>query len=333
MLIYFSTLLEDLNELLPTRDWTYDVRFVRTILAMIVALCVAYVIIKIANKFTPKIAELITDEAATRKNSDNLLAVRRTETILNVVSSVGKALIVLVSLYLGWRLMNPGSAPLAIIGAGTLFFVIGYATVTPLLRDITSGIIMITERWFEIGDYVEVDPFWELSGVVEQINLRATKLRSLSGEIIHIHNQNIQGVRVVPRGLRTISIDVFAKDKDKGRSLIEEVIPSLPVGPSLIATPLAITKTEKLGNIWRITLTGQTSPGREWLIEEFAIKALKQMDETMGKDKTMVYEPISRYTDAAAERRFLKSIKGKQAKSRSRTRRRDNVTEVHEVTE
>ena len=40
----------------------------------------------------------------------------------------------------------------------------------------------------------------ELQGVIEDVSLRHTRLRSVTGEVIHIHNSQIQAVRVLPRG-------------------------------------------------------------------------------------------------------------------------------------
>jgi hypothetical protein len=73
---------------------------------------------------------------------------------------------------------------------------------------------------------------------------------------------------------------------------------------------LKITEEEKLNNtMWRITLSGQTVPGREWLIEHFAANAIKEADELEGKEKIIIYGPIARYVDSSAEKRFKRAIK------------------------
>lgn len=332
-LIYnFADFWSELSEFWPDRNWNYDLRLFRSVVAMIVGLIIAYWIIQIANRFLPRIAEKITDTAAARSHGDKLLAVRRTETLLNAAAAAGKFLLIVIIVYISWRIVNPGGAPLAIIGTTAIVFIVGYGTVTPLLKDVFNGVIMITEKWYEVGDYVVLDPFWELSGVVEQINLRATKLRSLKGEIIHIHNQSITAARVTPRGLRTISIDIFVKDLEKGRKLVERVASTLPMGPAMIATNLKITSDEKLGdNLWRVTATGQTAPGREWLIEEFAVKALSMSDESDYGDKVLFYEPITRYTDEAAERRFLRSIKGRAPSQKKKKQHKDYISKIEEI--
>jgi hypothetical protein len=58
--------------------------------------------------------------------------------------------------------------------------------------------------------------------------------------------------------------------------------------------------------LWRITATGQITPGREWLIEDFALKAINKY----GGD-SIVHGPIARYADATAERRFKRTIRAR----------------------
>ena len=59
------------------------------------------------------------------------------------------------------------SSSAAAIGAGAFFVVIAGQTVGIILRDLTAGSIMITEGWFKIGDFIKIEPFWDVSGVVE----------------------------------------------------------------------------------------------------------------------------------------------------------------------
>ena len=51
-------------------------------------------------------------------------------------------------------------------------------------------------RTVVLGRRLDRDPGLELQGVVEDLSLRRTKLRALTGEVIHVHNSQIQAVRV-----------------------------------------------------------------------------------------------------------------------------------------
>ncbi|MGI9028014.1 MAG: mechanosensitive ion channel domain-containing protein [Candidatus Saccharimonadales bacterium] len=284
-----------------------DDTLLRLSLGLVAALLLAYVINRILSLFFSFLANVMASRSNPNTPAERLVHTKRAETLLSIAGAVSRVLVVGLCLYLMWRLTNPTSAPVAIIGAGTFFILVAAATVGPLLRDVTNGVLMIAEKWYNVGDHIVVDPFWQLSGIVEKVNLRSTKLRSINGEVVWIHNQFIQGVRVTPRGVRTISIDTFVSDLEKGRKLINTAINSMPTGPTMIATPLAIREEEQHGSVWRITTVGQTSPGREWLIEDFAVKALAKADER-ASTPLIVHGPIVRYTDTLAEKRFKHSM-------------------------
>jgi moderate conductance mechanosensitive channel len=277
----------------------------RLSLALIAALVIAYIINRLLSFILNWVANFVAEYNETDTQAERLIHTKRAETLLSVTGALLKVLVIGLSLYFMWGLANPTSAPLAIIGAGTFFVILGAATVGPLLRDVTSGVVMIAEKWYNVGDHIVVDPFKDLSGIVERVNLRSTKIRNLKGEVIWVHNQHIQGVRVTPRGVRTMALDVFVKDLEKGRKLLQGVIDTLPSGPTMIASPLVIKDEEEHGGLWRITAIGQTAPGREWLIEKFVVEAIQEAD---AKSKLIVHEPLVRYTDALAEQRFKHSM-------------------------
>ncbi|MBW3568881.1 mechanosensitive ion channel family protein [Candidatus Parcubacteria bacterium] len=294
-------------DLFPEQNFEQDLVVFKLFFAVIAALLAAYGINRVINRLLPKIAQRMAPVDKKMRLKERIIMRRRTETLLLVAAAIGRALVVAAALYIAFRLLNPTNAPVALIGASTVFFIIGLATIGPLLRDLTSGVIMIAEKWYNVGDYVVVDPFWELGGVVEKVNLRSTKLRALSGEVIWIHNQHIQAVRVIEHGLRTMSVDTFVSDLEKGRKLINDVLPTMPTGPTMITKPMKIIEEDQLGEIWRITAEGQTSPGREWLIEDFVVKAIEKSDSKL-EESVIIHGPIVRYTDMAAEARFLTSM-------------------------
>jgi hypothetical protein len=209
--------------------------------------------------------------------------------------------------YAAWRLIMPATAPLALIGASAFFMILAGNTLGTLLRDVTFGSMMIAERWYNVGDHVTIEPFGA-SGVVEVLTPRATKLRALTGEAIWLHNQHVMAARVSSRAVRTIALDVFVNEPERGRTMIERAIRALPAGPTMLARQLKISETEQVGEeLWRISAVGQTMPGREWLIEDFAIKAITKQDH----EEVIVHGPIARNADATAERRFRRTVQAK----------------------
>ncbi|MBL8159057.1 mechanosensitive ion channel family protein [Candidatus Saccharibacteria bacterium] len=263
---------------------------------------VAQLIVRVA-RFTAKKSDAQTDEA-------KRLHLRRLETHLSVAIAVVRASIVGIVAFYVWQELSPAaSVSSAAIGASAFFIVIAGATIGIVLRDITAGAVMIMERWFDVGDYIRVEPFLDASGVVERITLRSTKIRSLNGEVNWMHNQYMQSVKVTPGGLRAIEVDVFVDSDETGEALIGKVIASIPVGSMTVARAPRILRKEKWADdIWLITVRAKTLPGREWLMEDYFIDSLKTLDAKLFDGKVLIRKPIARYADSAAEKSFRRAI-------------------------
>lgn len=283
----------------------------RSLLLLAISLFIAYWISRILARliiyFTQKVA-VRADSAPDEKQ----VQLRRVETYLGVTVAVVKVFTVAIVGYITWSIIARNSSPsIAAVGAGTLFIVLAGGTIGPLLRDVTAGATMIVERWFNVGDFIRVEPFIELGGVVERMTLRSTKIRSLNGEIVWLHNQYMQGVRMTPRGIRTIHVDVFVKNLHGGKELVDRVSSTIPVGTMTLVQKIAIINEEKWAeNRWLLTVEGKTPPGREWLMETYFVDSLKELDE-QSKQSVLIRKPIVRYADPAAERSFKRAVRPK----------------------
>ena len=248
------------------------------------------------------------------------IKLRQIETYLSVTVAIIRAAVVAVVGYLTWDFLTPDSKSnnaAAAIGASALFVVFAGQTLGMLLRDLTAGAVMIIEQWFNVGDHIRIEPFSNVSGVVERLTLRSTKLRSLNGEVIWVHNQQIAAAHVTPRGIRTLAVDIFVRNREKGEREVKRVMAAIPTGKMMLAQPLRITATEQWGeNQWRITIIGKTAPGREWLIERHFVHALEAIDDESApkNERLLLYPPIARYADPSAERRFKRAVRVAQEK-------------------
>jgi len=288
----------------------------RSVLILIASIVITYFLSKFLADGIIKIAQAVSVRSDKETNEERFIRLRQVETYLSVAVAVIRATVVAVVAYVVWRMISPiANSGAAAIGASAFFVVFAGQTLGTILRDITVGATIIIEQWFNVGDFVKIEPFINVSGVVERLTLRSTRLRSLSGEVVWIHNQQIQAAHVTPRGLRTIAVDVFVRDKEKGLLTLKELAKAVPVGAMLLAHPLHINKPEEWGNsLWRITIIGETAPGREWLIENFFVNAIKEVDSTVRNkmNRVFVYEPIARYADPMAEKKFKRAARAQK---------------------
>lgn len=284
----------------------------RFLIVIALAIIVAYWGSRFVARAIVKFAQVIAVRADNTHNEERIIQLRRVETYLSILTALVRAIIVAAVVYFAWNALTPAednSAAYA-LGASAFVVVVTGATVGMILRDITAGAVMIIERWFHVGDYVRIEPFGEVSGVVERVTLRSTKMRSLNGEVIWLHNQYIQGVKVTPHGLRTIAVDIFVNDQEAGQELIERAIATMPLGTIKVVEKPEIVRSEKWGDrLWLFTVHGKTAPGREWLMENYFVESVKELDERKKGPDIMVRPPIIRFADAAAERSFKRAVR------------------------
>lgn len=289
-----------------------------SILILAATVIITYWLSRFLARGIIRVAQAVAKRTDNESDDERVVRLRQVETYLSVSVAFVRVIAVAVVAYIAWKVITPASGDgaisrsgIAAIGAGTIFIVIAGQTLGIILRDVTAGSVMIMERWFNVGDFIKIEPFIDVSGVVEELTLRSTRLRSLSGEIIWVHNQQIQAVHVTPRGVRTMAVDIFVRDRVTGERAIEKVINTVPTGTMMMARPLRIKYAERWNDdLWRITVVGETPPGREWLVEKYFVNALKEIDEDKKRsERVIVHEPIARYADSVADSRFKRAVR------------------------
>jgi small conductance mechanosensitive channel len=191
----------------------------------------------------------------------------------------------------------------AIAGASFVVLVAGFAA-QRILMDILAGLMMFMERWFSVGDTVVVQAGLELQGVVEDLSLRRTRLRSLNGEVVHVNNSQIQAVRVLPRGVKELAIELFVSKRDEGEQLVTAVAAILPEGPTTFVRRPWIEHVDELSvSLTRIRLRTTVAPGREWLAEGFFADLLKEQ----AGDALIVHGPVTLAVDERAAWSFARA--------------------------
>lgn len=227
---------------------------------------------------------------------------KRADTTVAVVRSLSRYAAIVIGI-LGIFAFGFTGAGSTVLGVSLLIAIIGFAAQS-VLRDVIAGTMVVAERWFDVGDSITIEP-WAMSGIVEAITLRSVKLRGLGGETLRIHNQHMYGVRVARNGIRPLTIEIYVTDAAKGRELITRVSELLPSGPMhLLSSALEVEEEQQLGTLTRLAASGAVPPGREWLLESFAIDLLRELDT----DGVIAHGPVTYFTDMVAEQRFSRSV-------------------------
>jgi hypothetical protein len=302
-----TSLLEPINTFLARESM--DSRLLQALIIFGLTMLLLFLFNQLIRRVTPK----VNSRTESMTTAENVLKIRRAETIIGLVITLIRVVLIVAAILTMWHIINGGTAPIALIGIGTVAIILASATIVPLLRDMTYGFIIIVERWYGLGDHVVIEPFTSSGGIVEKMTLRATKIRNVNGEAIWWHHQHIQGVRVTSAAAHPLVVEIFVNDPDKGKKIIEEATKIIPSSAITVPQPLEISEVKQVSDtIWRITAICEVTPFREWIIDNFAIKVIKKTDTLLNEEPVIVHGPIAYYADSTAEKRYRRSATVRQ---------------------
>ncbi len=173
--------------------------------------------------------------------------------------------------------------------AGIVGIAIGFGAQS-LVQDVVTGFFIIFEDQFIVGDYIETAG---LSGFVEEMGLRVTKLRDFSGVLHVLPNSKIGNVTNHSRGNRTALVDIavpYTADVRNVQAVLEAAIADLSKQlDAIIEGPkiLGIVQLSPSEMVWRIW--ARTKPMQHWAVEREMRKGLK-----MALDKAGIEPPYPR---------------------------------------
>jgi small-conductance mechanosensitive channel len=241
-----------------------------------------------------------------------LVGLKRRETAISLMrTTLRYCVILIVVLVLLEALTGAGTVP-AVASASLLILIVGFSA-QRLLTDILTGSFMLFEGWYSVGDLIIVEP-WKLEGVVEEVSLRATALRTVSGELVRVHNSQILAVRVLPRGIRELELEVFSSDEEELRELLEDVSRIMPTGPSQFIRAPRIVDSDRLDDdLVRIRARMATAAGREWLAQDFLPHVLKER----AGEGLIVHGPVVTEVDVASPSKHYARFYGSRSAGRT----------------
>jgi small-conductance mechanosensitive channel len=185
------------------RDWHHDsLAFVQNDLPkMIVILIIAFVFIRVVNFFVNRMRRLADRQA------DNFQRSSEIRTVAGILRATAYGIIGFIVLLHVLSMLGINLTPL-IASAGVVGVGIGLGAQS-LFKDIINGVFILIENQYNVGDTVKVA---SLTGTVEDLTLRLTKLRDGDGTLYFIPNSQIATVSNLSRdfSVATLSLTVDA---------------------------------------------------------------------------------------------------------------------------
>lgn len=170
-------------------------------------------------------------------------------------------------------------------GAGIAGVAIGFGA-QDLVKDVISGLFMLAEDQYGVGDIVNVG---EATGVVEGLGLRTTRIRDINGTLWHVPNGEIRRVGNMSQQWARAVLDIgvaYGTDLDRAAAVIKEVADQMAGEEgyrSVFLEEPEILGVEALGaDSVVIRLAAKTSPGQQWAVSRELRRRIKIALDSAG---------------------------------------------------
>lgn len=207
---------------------------------------------------------------------------RRIHTLRGLARSVLRYTLYFVG---GLMLLDEFGVPTAslLAGAGILGLAVGFGAQN-LVRDVITGFFILFEDQYAVGDYVTVAG---VTGTVEEIGLRLTKVREWTGELHIIPNGEIKQVTNHTRGGMGVLVEVeVAYEENLARviEVIERLCRELAEEePDVVLEAPRVLGVTRLGESGvTLQVFGKVRPMQQWAVARELRRRIKEAFDEAG---------------------------------------------------
>lgn len=210
--------------------------------------------------------------------------IKREDTLIRIFSGMVKSILWLMAGMMILKELGVEIAPL-LAGAGIAGIAIGFGA-QYIIKDLITGFFIILENQYRIGDVVKFDA---ISGVVEDISLRMTTLRSVDGTVHHIPHGEVRTVsnltKVFSRVVINVGVD-YTSDIEKVSAVINktgQILSEDPLWKEKIISPIAFVRVDEFADSSiSIRIMGDTIPHAQWEVAGEFRRRLKVAFDAAG---------------------------------------------------
>lgn len=202
---------------------------------------------------------------------------KRIKTLDTLVTAIVRLGVYVLATILIIGEINPQYTTALFASAGLIGVALGFGA-RDLINDFMSGIFIITENQYRVGDVIEVGG---VNGVVEDITIRTTVLRDLDGNLHHVPNGIIKVTTNMTLGYSRMHEDIvvgYDTDLDRLEHIINHVGEELANDPAYknkIIEPPAFLRLDGFGeNGLIVKVLAKTVSGEQWEVKGAFYKRL-----------------------------------------------------------
>lgn len=248
---------------------------------------IAFIVIAawILNKLSKRLIDKAVRIAVISDRYSSVEAeLKREDTLISIFTTTVKIVLIIVVTLMILKEVGLDIGPL-LAGAGIIGLAVGFGG-QYLIRDIISGLFIILENQYRVGDLVNFDG---TGGIVENITLRMTTLRDTSGTAHHVPHGDIKRVANLSKEFSRVNLEIgvaYKSDINHVQKVIDAV--GLELSKDIewkdrIIHPPKFIRIDNFGDsAVIIKIIGDVQPLKQWEVAGELRKRLKEAFEKEG---------------------------------------------------
>ncbi len=278
-------------------DWVFSDAPLRLAFIFVFTAVVYWLVSRLIKRVVKRTSE--TEGRMHRRATEDVVEVglqrerraQRAKAIGSLVTSVFAVFLWGSAVMMALPVLGINIAPL-LASAGVIGVALGFGAQT-LVKDYLSGIFMILEDQFGVGDYVDLG---EAVGTVDEVTLRVTRLRDPSGIIWYVRNGEILRVANRSQGWTLAIIDIpvaYDQDLDEIARIVEQVgdemVADNDCGITEFGRPTFAGVESMSGEAVYVRITAKTDPDEQVTVTREIRRRLKAALDQAGVKVPVVY--------------------------------------------
>lgn len=288
----------------PMSDFTHQLISVAVVLAIAVVLrLVLMFLIKRAVKALLRTGAQPEDTDASALGARTKVALakasgfgyerqrQRVKTLGSLLRNVVDVIIGVVTLMTLMSIFGIPMGPLlASAGVGGIAFGFGAQS---LVKDYLSGIFMLVEDQFGVGDLITVG---DTTGTVLEVSLRVTKLRDATGTVWYVRNGEILTIGNVSQGFSAVQVEIpvaIDEDPEKVTAVLARAVEGMHEDSQwsdvLLEEPSVVGVDSMSGGTMVMKIALKTGPNQQWGVMRAVRKRSQQAMTEAGIRGPLLY--------------------------------------------
>ncbi len=286
------------------RDWVLGVPLriaAIIVIALVVQIVLSWVIRRTVKRATERAkVERLGQSRRTARTVElsQILLTERTEQRAAAIGGLLRSILAItvwsIALLTILPLLGIDIAPL-LASAGVIGVALGFGAQT-MVKDYLSGIFIIIEDQFGVGDLVDVGP---VIGTVEEVALRFTRLRDLTGVVWYVRNGEILRVANRSQGWTLAIVDIpiaYDEDIDHVREIVEAVSTDMDEDPAyddmLLGRPTFAGVESVSGEAVVVRITAKAAPDEQIAVARTIRERMKLAFDRAGITVPVLMRPM-----------------------------------------